>query len=421
MVLEKKDKWFYTYLSNGVAGGATAPLMPLFVTEGLGGNMGHVGMVTSATSIASVPSCVWWGALSDFLRRRKSFVLVGFFGMGLSLLLMGLAANIEQFYLANFLLGMLATASAPVGVVLIIESCKEELWAQKIGLFSKAGGVGWVGGLILGAIWLQMEFAGVALTIAMRALFILGAILSFISMILAYQWIEEPLVKVERKRLKPLKIPLIIFERARHLPSKIHHYFSFRVSSRGFKKTTALYFFALLLFFTGFTTFYVAFPIFLKQDIGLTISDIFVVYLASSTIAAVFYSKSGAWVKKFGPKKMQLVALTSRIILFPSFLMVLVIPLDYFSKLILIIALHASVGFCWALISVAAHYTVSTLAPEGEGGEYLGLYNAIQGIGAIIGALFGGFLAFHLGFAAPFIGASTLLLVGILIFFNLKV
>jgi hypothetical protein len=43
--------------------------------------------------------------------------------------------------LANFMLGLLATAAAPVGTVLILESFKKEEWAKRLGDFSKVGGI----------------------------------------------------------------------------------------------------------------------------------------------------------------------------------------------------------------------------------------------------------------------------------------
>ncbi len=94
------QKWFYAYLPNGMAGGATSPLIPLF-TRILGGSVADVGAVAAASSIASVPAFIGWGNLSDRLSRRKVFVLVGFLGTALSLLGMGLSRGVSDFYLAN--------------------------------------------------------------------------------------------------------------------------------------------------------------------------------------------------------------------------------------------------------------------------------------------------------------------------------
>src|SRR3989304_4559037 len=91
----KDDRWFYAYLPNGMAGGATSPLLPLF-TRILGGSP------------------------AARLRRRKVFVLIGFLGLAISLLAMGFSRNVADFYLANLLVGVLGAASAPVGTGTIL-------------------------------------------------------------------------------------------------------------------------------------------------------------------------------------------------------------------------------------------------------------------------------------------------------------
>ena len=58
---------------------------------------------------------------------------MGFLGMGLALLLMGISTNIPQYYLANFMLGLLAAAVAPVGTVLVLESFEKKDWAKRSG------------------------------------------------------------------------------------------------------------------------------------------------------------------------------------------------------------------------------------------------------------------------------------------------
>src|SRR3989442_6458517 len=71
-----RQKWFYAYLPNGMAGGATSPLIPLF-TRILGGSVADVGAVAAASSIASVPPFLGWGNLSDRPPRPHAVLLVG--------------------------------------------------------------------------------------------------------------------------------------------------------------------------------------------------------------------------------------------------------------------------------------------------------------------------------------------------------
>src|SRR3990170_3049516 len=124
------QRWFRAYLPNGMAGGATSPLIPLF-TSRLGGSIAEVGIVAAAPSIASVPAFLLWGTWADRLGRRKPFLLIGFAGLAGSLLAMAFVQTISQLYLANLLMGFLAAASGPVGAILVMETAKREDWPSR--------------------------------------------------------------------------------------------------------------------------------------------------------------------------------------------------------------------------------------------------------------------------------------------------
>ena len=47
------SRWFYSYLQQGIAGGATSPLIPL-VAYALGASLGDVGIIAAATAPAAV-------------------------------------------------------------------------------------------------------------------------------------------------------------------------------------------------------------------------------------------------------------------------------------------------------------------------------------------------------------------------------
>src|SRR3989442_12995507 len=98
--------WFYSYLTKGVAGGATSALIPLFAYA-LGGTLFTVGIIPAATSPASVPPFIFWGSLSDRFSRGKVFLLIGFVGSGIALLTMAPSGKKSQFYFASLLAGFL--------------------------------------------------------------------------------------------------------------------------------------------------------------------------------------------------------------------------------------------------------------------------------------------------------------------------
>lgn len=426
------DRWYYSYLPMGIAGGATSPLVALYAFRVFHASLVEVGLLSSLTSLASVPAYILWGHLSDSSGRRKLFLLLGFVGMAATLLMMGLSRTLGYYYVANVLNGFLTAASGPVGIVLIMETSRKEEWADKVATFSRIGGLGWVAGLLLGALWLQSEALPPPLNFpgdkAMQGLFIISTALSLLSTLLAWVWLREPERRVLRQRVDIETHHLMVLERARYLPTRILHVmnpFNHHIleAGKGAKAKHPLprglwyYFVAVGLFFSGFTAFYGIFPVFLAspQVFGYNPSAntyIFLIYIASQMTQVASYPRVARWVKGWGNRRSQLVATAGRAALFPSFLLA-TLPMPFLGLLALVLALHAFVGLCWALVNVSGTNIVSALSPAEARGEAQGIFNAVQGVGAIVGPIIGGLVAEALGFTWSFGVASLFLLAGI--------
>jgi MFS family permease len=405
--------WFYSYLPQGVSGGATSALIPLFAYA-LGGTLSDVGIIAAATSVASVPAFILWGSLSDRLARRKVFLLIGFLGSAISLFAMALSQTMSGFYLANLLAGFLGAASGPVGTVLLMETSDREEWPSRLALVGRIGALGWVGGLGLGIGWLvigpQILGAEVA---SMRALFVIGASLGLLAGLLAQFWTREPTVRVDRRQVHLVDAHPRV-EKGRFLPSRILHFISPTAHRPGVRLSRSLriYLLCVFLLFGGFTAFYGFFPIFLAQVYGLGSPAIFAVYIASQATSIAAYPRVGRWISARGDRSTQFYASLGRSILFPSFLFVGFAALPYGPRLAAALALHAGVGLCWSVINVAGSTLVSRLAPENGRAEAFGTYNAVQGFGSILGPLLGGFTAQFLGYGPAFGVSVTLILAG---------
>lgn len=414
-----EEKWYYSFFPFNVAGGSTSPLIPLFITEALRGTLADVGVASAISSAASVPSNILWGNLSDTTKKRKVFVLLGFGGLALALFMMGVSTTIPSYFFANFILGLLSTAAAPIGTVLILEAFKREEWAKRLGDFSMVGGFGWVIGLMLGSVWLVL-MVGPDQVSPMRALFILAATISALSVLLALKWIPEPERKVERNLvdLKALDFPLLAFEKARYLPNRIIHVVSVSASNLGYRNFPAAlrkYYVVTFFIFAGALCFFVTLPIFLKSYVGLPTSLVFAIYVASSMISALTYRRAGRIVSERGGKSVQRLSIMGRIVLFPSFFLVTLLPLGEWGIALSFIILHGLVGLCWAGISVAGSSLVSNLAYKEFRAEGMGMYNATQGMASIAGSLLGGFIAQFMGYMVTFIVASSMLVAALVI------
>ena len=295
--------------------------------------------------------------------------------------------------------------------LLVMESAKKEDWPSRLATFSRMGGIGWILGLSLGAMWLS---GAIPLTgpDPMRSLLAVAGALALLSAVLAWRWIEEPAERVDRAHLRDVVDVHWRIERLRFLPSRLIHYVDVRNHGDGHRGVRT-YLLASFLIFCGFTSFYAFFPIFLSQVAGLSSAQVFLVYIASQTASATAYARVGRWIHDRGSRRMQAYAAAARAILFPSFFLIALVPLGPTVRFVALLALHAIVGLCWAVINVSGSLLMSQLSPPATRGRALGAYNAVQGFGAIAGPLVGGFTAHLAGFAAGFALASAFILAGV--------
>jgi len=407
----RSPRWFRAYLPNGMAGGATSPLIPLFTNQ-LGGSVAAVGIVAAAPSIASVPAFLLWGTWADRLGRRKPFLLIGFAGLAVSLLAMAFVQTIGQLYLANLLMGFLAAASGPVGAILVMETAKREDWPSRFATFSRMGGIGWIAGLALGAVWLSGD-GPFRSGDAMRSLFGIAAVLASVSAVLAWRWVDEPATTIDRANVQGFVDAHWRVERHHFLRSRLVQYLELRNHRERMSPRLRAYLLASALLFSGFSAFYAFFPVFLSQVALLSNAQIFLVYVASQTASAIAYGWAGRWVHDRGSRRMQGYAAAGRALLFPAFFALPLLPLGPLGLFGGILVMHAFVGLCWAVINVSGSLLASELAAPETRGRALGAYNAVQGFGAIAGPLVGGFVAYFGGFLAGFVLASAFVVAGI--------
>lgn len=416
----KDDRWYYSFLPYNISGGSTNALIPLFITEGLRGTVAQVGMVSAATSLASVPAGIMWGNLSDTFQRRVPFVLAGFLGVAFSLIMMGLSQSISEYYVANFIFGFLGAAIAPVGTVMVLECFHRDEWPKRLGDFSRVGGIGWVIGLLLGTLWL-LTFPSESDANSMRALFILAGGLGFLSVLLGWRYMREPLRKLSRQdtpHLELMRTPSYLMEKLRFMPQRLLYVMEMSWSNlrlRNFPTNLRRYYGVVFLAFTGFLCFYVALPTFLARYVGMSSAEVFLVYLSSSLVSALLYSPAGKLVDRSGGRKVQSVAFGLRVLIFPSFFLVTLIPMSQGWLLALMCGLSGLAGMCWALLAVAGDALVAKMSYLSFRSQSMGMYSSVRGIATIVGSLLGGLVAQFLGYEALFLMASIFITAALLL------
>jgi MFS family permease len=417
------DRWFYSYLLANMAQGGSSLLIPLFAAGALGATVSQVGLITSIANMASVPTSIFWGRLSDRLRQRKRFALIGFIGLFLTLAAMGLSRSLTQLGLFNALLAASWMSSAAVATLLAIQGVESSRWESRIGRFNRNSGTGWVSGLLLGALW-----TGVISPVfdspadGMRALFFMLAILALVGVWLGARWIVER--PIEDSRLTERRFEGIIlavgqlWERFKYAPARLYHIPNLKRlrdqlrGENGFGKELTRFFQVINVYSIGFQIFFVPFPLFLRDVLQLSNSEIFALYIVHSGTSAYFNMRAGRLAERLGSRVLQSTFLIVRAAAFlASGLILSAARGDHLLLLPLIAFFFTMTGMSWAFINVSAISTISKLAREGMRGQALGLYNAIAGLGAIIGSLVGGFVA-EFSYVAAFALAAAMVLAG---------
>lgn len=141
----KPPSWFYTFVPFRFAAGCSSPLIPLLIIA-LNGTATDISIVSTAYAVASMIFLVIWGKLSDVTQRRKPFLVMGFCGFSVALLLFSQADTLTDVLSIHVLSAVFAAAIVPVSSVYLLRSARKEFWDQAIGEFNKISGYAWGSG-----------------------------------------------------------------------------------------------------------------------------------------------------------------------------------------------------------------------------------------------------------------------------------
>jgi len=404
----QRSSWLSAFIPVNAALGATQPLVPLYVAS-LGGNVAHVGLVTSAYNVASVPSSIFWGKLSDESSRRKIFIIFGFISAGLIFLMFILASQVIHLVFFNAFLGLFLTAYIPVASMMIVEVFPKRKLNRYIGLYNQYSGFGWSLGILAGTIWLSYY--------DIRMFFTVCSSLCFIGALLGVWLIKDPEIVLERRHAFDYSIPQV--ETFRYLPTilfQIPRLFELqrlrRLMLSSLTRSLPLYYISMFCFFTGFNMFFVPLPIF-YSSLGISANQIFLLFLAASLTSTIFYPRVGRWSERIHERRLINIAETVRMAIF-SFVGV-------FGSLVGTVAAKTGIfavcmavlGLTWALFWVPSSSILPKLSDPAKLGQAQGMLNAVIGVAVVIGSLVGGIASYSLSYTVNFLLATLMLIFGL--------
>jgi MFS family permease len=416
--MSRPEPWFYAFALAFVAAGSASLLLPLFAATALQGTVSQIGLMASAASLAGVPFSIVWGRLSDRWGRRRPFVILSFAGAGGTLLLMSLSRGMGYLILLNALMNSAWVANAAVSTLLVIEGVERSRWESRIGRFNRYTGAGWVSGLALGAVW--SRFASKLPDGGLRALFYPLAGLDLLATLLALRSLKERRVRLAQRGFPGLVVAAgnMLVERFRYAP--FHLYYLARPKrllelfhgENHFGRKLTRYYYAVLFIFMGLSAFFVPLPIFFQQALGMDNFLIYALWAVHSGTSTLLHSRAGRLAERFGNWRIQSLALSVRMAIFPLAGLLPLVGRQLHVPLIVILFLFT--GTTWAMTNITSISITAKLAPEESRGQALGVYNAIIGVGWILGSLIGGYVAGWLGYLACFSLASFFVLLALI-------
>lgn len=407
---DSRNSWFLGYFFSNLAGGIISPLIPLFVVLYLNLNVFYVGLTTSVVSLASIPALISWGNLSDSVKKRKPFIMIGFLGSFVALIPISLVANLTLFLFIQILFQILAMAAVPVSTMIIIENVEKSKWPIVMSKFNLIASLGTMIGLAVGSL---LIFIYPGDTVILVRLYELASMIYLAAALTAYFVIPESTKKVSRISLRTIHSPRIM-ERIRFFPSTIIHFVGMTSGMGGKKLGKDLWIFLFCTFFlmTAFQMYFVPFPVFIIDSLKGNSSTVFLMFLINAMLGTIAYRYTGGIIKKFGVRNVLAGSLGTRAVLFSAMATVPFIIYTHLPFMTLAIAFYGVMGGLWGFIGISEVSYISGIAKARIKGKAIGYYNSFNGLGQIIGGIVSGAICELLGYGTDFIIATVMVVIG---------
>ena len=418
--MDEDDRWLVGWGLGYVAVGTASLLVPLYALA-LGGGPLLVGVLASTAAFAGVPGALLWGWLAARTGRRRVFVLVALLATAAVVAVTPFVRSADTLVVVNTLLWFVVSAASPVLNLLVVDGVPEPAWEGRIGQLNAWQGYGWVGGLLLGSVWVPLATRITNPATARAWLFWLSAAAALAGALLAARWLpRETTVRPERLDARPALLALIDRGAGRYVRTvpfaTTRLYWALRSVAGGRPQRRLpgrlkAYLLAVGVFSVGFSVFWGPLPAYLS---GYYPDErVFWFFLASNVGSAAFFTRVGTWAATVGSRRLQTGALSARALLFPAVALVVLVvgpPIE----LPLLLVVFGAIGLTWAVIGVTATGFVTRLAGQRRA-TALGLYVAVAGAGGGLGSVFGGWLAESVGYLVTFGVAGTLVLASVLL------
>jgi MFS family permease len=404
--MKSDQKWLWIFVPINAAMGGFSTLLPLYVID-IGGTVIDVGNVVSAYSLALIPASILWGLAVDKIEKRKPFVTYSYLGIAILLGAGFFLADIATLSLLYVCYAAISTAATPAVSVLLIESSPKKKLSTTFAKYSSLTLLGTALGTIPGTFW--------TLYLPLRAYFLLCAIFSGTSVILAARYLPEPEFPLERKvvaltqdslvtKLRTVTMVFITIPSLEDIRSFL------RMMRSVFSRYLPLLYLSFFLFYTALNLFFTSYTPFLKSR-QMDDTEVFVVFSTLYIFQAAIYPVTARACNRYGEDRVAVSAVWLRMAGFLAALVTVLLVFRGSTLTVTSMMAIALIGAAFAFFNTSSSVLLFRSLAAGKQGELLGIYSALTGIAAFVGAIISGYLSYHFGYGATFI-IAILLLVG---------
>jgi DHA1 family multidrug resistance protein-like MFS transporter len=365
---------FFTMVVVMLGFGIIIPIMPFYIERfGAGGK--ELGLMMAIFSIMQFLFSPIWGDLSDRY-GRKPILLLGAFGNTISMVLFAAAPNMGWMFASRALAGILSSATMPTAMAFISDSTSEKERGGGMGLIGAAMGMGMVLGPGLGG-WMG--------SVSMSAPFYLAAGLSALAMVLIFLILPESLPKAKR-----------ITAGGKIRGPQLRPMWQALFGPMGF-----LLFLAFLVNF-GLANFEGIFGLYSKARYQYGPSEVGTIMTVIGVVSVIIQGAlTGPATRKLGEVNVILLSLLGSAVGFALMLFA-----EQFAVVLLTVGFFV---FTNAMLRPVIASLTSKMTQGGQG-MALGLNNAFQSLGRVVGPLWAGFF-FDWNINLPYSTAAVIMLV----------
>ncbi len=404
--MENNKYWLSVIFPIAAISSGFSVIIPLYILE-LHGNVVDVSLATTAYALAVIPASLFWGELTQRLKKIKLFIMLSVIGVIPLILLLYFLHSITLAIIIYAVYAFILTASSPAINILIMNRRKKTVLRSYYGVYGLMSIIGNIIGYLPGILLFNDVIA--------RYLLILFAF-NTVSLVFAILFIKEEKTRIDKEKIDTVHKLFPILNSISKFPQILtgHNLIIELANIRKRKKTVrimtifaaiALVNFGMYLFNTSYIPFLYSYKI--------SYSDIFIINMLNGFGQVIIYLVFMLGKAKRSLRQYYRLATVVRS---SGYLIAILSIVSITAILYLNLFSYFVAGLGYALWNISASVIIYVNIAGKMEAHYVGLWSAIIGISGVLGALSSGFLSFYIGYIFTFILSIVFTLSSILVF-----